>query len=53
MTEPTAYVNWPPALRFFYCYLQEIGYIDRSLEAKNAIRRIEPGFYDLLRKEFS
>jgi len=53
MAEPTAYVNWPPALRFFYRYLQERGYIDRSLEAENAIRRIEPEFYDLLRKEFS
>ena len=53
MAEPTAYVNWPPALRFFYRYLQERGYIDRALEAENAIRRIEPEFYDLLRKEFS
>jgi hypothetical protein len=53
MTDPSAYVNWPPALRFFYRYLQERGYIDRSLEAENAIRRIEPEFYVLLHHEFS
>lgn len=53
MTDPPAYVNWPPALNLFYRYLQERGYIDSYQEAENAIQRIEPGFYDLLRKEFS
>lgn len=53
MVEPPAYVNWPPALNLFYRYLQERKYLDSSQEAENAIRRIEPEFYDLLRKEFS
>jgi hypothetical protein len=53
MADPPSYVNWPPALNLFYSYLQERGYLDSSQEAENAIRRIEPEFYDLLRKEFS
>jgi hypothetical protein len=46
-------IRWPPALRLFYRYLQERGHIDNSREVQDAIRQIEPEFYDLLRKEFS
>ena len=53
MVNPPSYVHWPPALRLFYLYLHERGYLDNPHEAERFIRQIEPGFYDLLRKQFS
>ena len=38
MADPPAYANWPPALKLFYRYLQERGYLDSAQEAENAAR---------------
>lgn len=53
MVDPAAYAQWPAALKLFYRYLQERGYLESAHEAEDAIRRIEPGFYRSLAKVFS
>ncbi|MBL0713905.1 MAG: hypothetical protein JJV98_09395 [Desulfosarcina sp.] len=51
--DPPLYVHWPPALRLFYRYLHERGYLENPQAAERFIRRIEPDFYDLLQKQFA
>jgi hypothetical protein len=53
MVDPPLYVHWPPALRLFYQYLYERGYLEDPHETERLIREIEPDFYDLLRQQFS
>lgn len=53
MVDPPYYVFWPPALRLFYRYLHERGYLENPDETERLIRQIEPDFYDLLRRQFS
>ncbi|MBF0550913.1 MAG: hypothetical protein HQK60_10295 [Deltaproteobacteria bacterium] len=54
MIEPEEYVNIPPALKLFYRFLYEKGYLDDN-QANSLIKHIgdlEPGFVDALRKKF-
>lgn len=53
MVDPPYYVHWPPALKLFYRYLHERGYLENPHETERLIRQIEPDFYDLLRRQFS
>ena len=53
MVEPNEYTYWPPALRLFYEFLYEKGYVDNPEEAVNEIDRIEPYFIEVLKKQFS
>lgn len=53
MVEPPIYVNWPPALKLFYKYLGERGFVENRDEADQFIRDVEPDFYDLLKRQFS
>ena len=51
--EPPEYVDWVPALKLFYGFLHEKGYLDDPVPMVSLIDRIEPDFIDVLRKQFS
>lgn len=51
-TEPQEYVDWPPAIKLFYQFLKEKGYLYDPSPMINAVDKIEHGFIDLLRKQF-
>ena len=53
MVEPPIYVNWPPALKLFYRYLSDRGFVENPDETGQFIRSAEPDFYDLLKRQFS
>ena len=53
MVEPNEYVYWPPALKLFYRFLHEKGYLDNHEETIRKIDRVEPYFIEVLRKQFS
>ncbi len=50
--KPQEYVDWPPALKLFYGYLGEIGYMNVSAAMARAIDNLEFGFMRKLRKYF-
>jgi hypothetical protein len=53
MVEPHEYVYWPPALKLFYRFLNEKGYLGSHEDHISKIDRIEPYFLEILRKQFS
>jgi hypothetical protein len=53
MAEPMEYVYWPPALKLFYRFLHEKGYLDNPDDLISKIDKIEPYFIEVLRKQFS
>ena len=53
MTEPQNYVYWPPAIKLFYQYLSEKGYLTDSKDIIRKIDEIEPYFITILKKQFS
>ena len=53
MVEPLEYVYWPPALKLFYRFLHEKGYLDNQEEMIRKIDKLEPYFIEVLRKQFS
>ncbi len=53
MVEPNEYVYWPPALKLFYLFLHEKGYLNNHKEIIKKIDRVEPYFIEVLRKQFS
>lgn len=53
MVEPNEYVYWPPALKLFYQFLHEKGYLDNYEEIIKKIDKVEPYFIEVLRKQFS
>lgn len=53
MVEPPDYVYWPPAIKLFYQYLYEKGYLTNSKNIIQQIDRIEPYFTTVLKKQFS
>lgn len=53
MVEPSEYVFWPPALKLFYRFLHEKGYLDNPDDLISKIDKIEPYFIEVLRKQFS
>jgi len=53
MVEPEEYTHWPPALKLFYLFLQEKGYLDTADDMINKIDHIEPYFLAVLKKQFS
>lgn len=50
--EPCDYVFWPPALRLFYRFLHEKGYLDDPEPLIELFHAIEPDFIDMLKKQF-
>lgn len=53
MVEPMEYVYWSPALKLFYRFLHEKGYLDNPDDLISKIDKIEPYFIEVLRKQFS
>ncbi len=53
MVEPMEYVYWPPALKLFYRFLHEKGYLDNPDDLIRKIDKVEPYFIEVLRKQFS
>jgi hypothetical protein len=53
MVEPNEYVYWPPALKLFYQFLHEKGYLDNHKKIIEKIEKIEPYFMEVLKKQFS
>jgi hypothetical protein len=51
--DPAKYVLWPPALKLFYRFLHEKGYLDSPDMIIEQIDRIEPYFIDVLKRQFS
>ena len=53
MVEPAQYILWPPALKFFYLFLHEKGYLNKSDKIIGQIDKIEPYFIKVLKHQFS
>jgi hypothetical protein len=51
MVKPPEYTQWPPALRLFYRFLSEKGYLDHNLELiVKGLYAIEPKFIALVKQ---
>jgi len=53
MCDPPEYLYWPPAIKLFYQYLNETGYLTNAEKIIKQIDRIEPYFIAVLKKQFS
>ncbi len=53
MAEPPEYISWPPALKLFYRFLHEKGYLNNPDRIIARIDKIEPYFVDVLKHQFS
>ena len=53
MVPPAEYVLWPPALKLFYQFLHEKGYLDHPDRIIDQINQIEPYFIKVLKHQFS
>jgi hypothetical protein len=53
MVEPNEYVYWPPALKLFYQFLYEKGYLGNHEEIIRQIDTVEPYLMEVLKKQFS
>lgn len=53
MATPAIYILWPPALKLFYLFLHEKGYLDNSDKIIGQIDIIEPYFIKVLEHQFS
>ena len=53
IAEPHEYTLWPPALKLFYVFLNEIDYLERPEKVIKLIDKIEPMFIEILKKRFS
>ena len=53
MVAPPEYVLWPPALKLFYRFLHEKGYLDDPDKIIGQIDKIEPYFIKVLKHQFS
>jgi len=53
MVEPHEYIEWPPALKLFYNFLNEIGYLERPQTIIKLLDKIEPVFIKILQTRYS
>jgi hypothetical protein len=53
MVDPPEYVLWPPALKMFYRFLHEKGYLNNPDKLIGRIDKIEPYFIEVLKNQFS
>lgn len=53
MVEPQEYIKWPPALKLFYNFLYEIGYLRSPEKIIRLLDKIEPHFIEILRDRYS
>jgi hypothetical protein len=50
MAKPPEYTRWPPALRLFYRFLSEKGYLDDPERMMARLNSIEPAFIALVKR---
>jgi hypothetical protein len=50
MVKPPEYTQWPPALRLFYRFLSEKGYLDDPEPILKGLYAIEPTFIALVKQ---
>jgi hypothetical protein len=50
MAKPPEYTQWPPALRLFYRFLAEKGYLDDPEPLIASLYAIEPDFITLVKQ---
>ncbi len=50
MVKPPEYTQWPPALRLFYRFLAEKGYLDDPEPTMSSLHAIEPDFIALVQQ---
>jgi hypothetical protein len=50
MVKPPEYTQWPPALRLFYRFLSEKGYLDDPEPIITGLQAIEPAFIAMVRQ---
>jgi hypothetical protein len=50
--EPEEYVRWPAALKLFYEFLSEKGYLEGAEGHVGIIDTLEPSFMEILRRQF-
>ena len=53
MADPCEYVEWPPALKLFYRFLGEMGYLDNPNLFVDIFTAIEPEFVKTLRHRYA
>ena len=53
MAAPSEYVLWPPALKLFYRFLHEKGYLTNPDKIIGQIDNVEPYFIEVLKHQFS
>jgi hypothetical protein len=53
MAAPPEYILWPPALKLFYRFLHEKGYLNNPDKIIGRIDKIEPYFIEALKHQFS
>ena len=53
MVAPPEYILWPPALKLFYRFLYEKGYLNNPDNIIGRIDKIEPYFIEVLKHQFS
>jgi hypothetical protein len=53
LAAPAVYIFWPPALKLFYRFLHEKGYLKNPGKIIGRIDKIEPYFIEVLKHQFS
>ncbi len=51
--EPHEYIEWPPALKLFYEFLYEIGYLENPEQFNQRVTAFEPEYLRILRKRYA
>lgn len=51
--DPQEYVEWPPAIKLFYLFLKDKGYMEDVASMTSMINALEFRFMDILKKQFS
>ena len=53
MAKPHEYIEWPPAVKLFYNFLNEIGYLEIPQKIIKLLDKIEPVFIKILKERYS
>lgn len=51
--DPQEYVDWPPAIKLFYLFLKDKGYVEDTASITSMINARELRFMEILKKQFA
>ncbi len=51
--DPQEYVDWPPAIKLFYLFLKDKGYMEDTASMMSMINALELRFMEILKKQFA